>query len=56
MKLRTLALLAALLATLSSPPPLLHAQTPVSTIAPTLAKTPPMGWNSWNHFARKVTE
>ena len=32
------------------------AQTPVSTIAPTLAKTPPMGWNSWNHFARKVTE
>ena len=33
-----------------------HAQTPVSTIAPTLAKTPPMGWNSWNHFARRVTE
>jgi alpha-galactosidase len=21
-----------------------------------LAKTPPMGWNSWNHFAGKVTE
>jgi alpha-galactosidase len=25
-------------------------------IAPTLAQTPPMGWNSWNHFAGKVTE
>jgi alpha-galactosidase len=23
---------------------------------PTLARTPPMGWNSWNHFACKVTE
>lgn len=23
---------------------------------PTLAATPPMGWNSWNHFAGKVTE
>jgi len=22
---------------------------------PTLAATPPMGWNSWNHFACKVT-
>jgi alpha-galactosidase len=22
---------------------------------PTLAATPPMGWNSWNHFAGKVT-
>lgn len=21
-----------------------------------LARTPPMGWNSWNHFAEKVTE
>ena len=20
------------------------------------ARTPPMGWNSWNHFACKVTE
>lgn len=29
---------------------------PVSTIAPTLAQTPPMGWNSWNHFAGRVTE
>jgi len=50
MKLLTLfaALLAPSLASL--------AQTPVSTIAPTLAKTPPMGWNSWNHFARRVTE
>jgi alpha-galactosidase len=32
------------------------AQTPISPIAPTLALTPPMGWNSWNHFAGKVTE
>src|SRR5260370_10616902 len=22
---------------------------------PTVANTPPMGWNSWNHFACKVT-
>jgi alpha-galactosidase len=27
-----------------------------STIAPKLVPTPPMGWNSWNHFARRVTE
>jgi len=32
------------------------AQAPVSTIAPTLVPTPPMGWNSWNHFAGKVTQ
>jgi len=34
------------------------AQMPVanSKIAPTLAQTPPMGWNSWNHFAGKVTQ
>jgi len=34
------------------------AQMPVShsTVAPTLAQTPPMGWNSWNHFAGKVTQ
>ena len=24
--------------------------------APLLAATPPMGWNSWNHFAGKVTD
>jgi alpha-galactosidase len=29
------------------------AQTPVSA---GLAMTPPMGWNSWNHFAGRVTE
>ena len=28
----------------------------VSTVAPKLVQTPPMGWNSWNHFARKVTD
>jgi alpha-galactosidase len=27
-----------------------------ATIAPTLALTPPMGWNSWNHFDTHVTE
>ena len=27
-----------------------------SQIAPTLAPTPPMGWNSWNHFAKDVTQ
>jgi alpha-galactosidase len=51
MNLRTLAPFAALLITTFA-----HSQVPVSTIAPTLAKTPPMGWNSWNHFARRVTE
>jgi alpha-galactosidase len=28
----------------------------VPTKMPTLLPTPPMGWNSWNHFATKVTE
>lgn len=34
----------------------------ITTMVPTLAQktelaaTPPMGWNSWNHFASKVTE
>jgi alpha-galactosidase len=37
-------------------PALCAAQAPVSTIAPTLVPTPPMGWNSWNHFAGKVTQ
>ncbi len=34
------------------------AQMPIanSKIAPTLAQTPPMGWNSWNHFAGRVTQ
>jgi len=53
MKIFTHALLSAAILTT---PIAIHAQTPVSTIAPTLAKTPPMGWNSWNHFARRVTE
>jgi len=52
MNLRTLASLAALFAASVA----VRAQAPISTIAPTLAKTPPMGWNSWNHFARRVTE
>ncbi len=37
----------AIIALLPSTPA--HAQT-------TLASTPPMGWNSWNHFAKKVTD
>jgi alpha-galactosidase len=37
----------AIIALLPSSPA--HAQT-------TLASTPPMGWNSWNHFAKKVTD
>jgi len=27
-----------------------------ATSAPTTAATPPMGWNSWNHFAGRVTD
>ena len=34
---------------------LLPAQTPAPGAA-TLAATPPMGWNSWNHFAGRVTD
>jgi alpha-galactosidase len=52
--MRKLTLLSALLlssAALAQQMPMSH-----STIAPTLAQTPPMGWNSWNHFAGKVTE
>ena len=26
------------------------------SISANLALTPPMGWNSWNHFAEKVTD
>src|SRR5579862_8996773 len=33
---------------------LVTAYIPVS--AQTVAATPPMGWNSWNHFAGKVTD
>ncbi|HEX5409748.1 MAG TPA: glycoside hydrolase family 27 protein [Gemmatimonadaceae bacterium] len=29
---------------------------PLTQPAPTLASTPPMGWNSWNHFACDVNE
>ncbi len=29
---------------------------PALAQAPILAATPPMGWNSWNHFAGKVTD
>jgi alpha-galactosidase len=28
----------------------------IGPTAPKLAQTPPMGWNSWNHFSRNVTQ
>src|SRR5271170_4761321 len=28
----------------------------IPALAQTVAATPPMGWNSWNHFAGKVTD
>ena len=46
----TLAKLSTILCTLSFLPLAASAQ------KPTLAATPPMGWNSWNHFAGKVTD
>ncbi|WP_263356229.1 glycoside hydrolase family 27 protein [Acidicapsa ligni] len=50
MKLRTLLLSASLLSALATfPSTLCLAQAPV-------AQTPPMGWNSWNYFADKVTD
>lgn len=33
---------------------LLTSQSPAQ--APKVAATPPMGWNSWNHFARKIDD
>ncbi len=29
---------------------------PVMAQSPTVAATPPMGWNSWNHFAHKIDD
>ena len=34
---------------------LIAATVPLVAADPTVASTPPMGWNSWNHFACKVT-
>ena len=50
-----------LLAVLAVAPLASVAQAPVKTktvhaAAPVLAATPPMGWNSWNFFAGKVTD
>jgi alpha-galactosidase len=45
----------ALAACLAAFPAALLAQT-TQTTDTTLAATPPMGWNSWNHFAGKVTD
>jgi alpha-galactosidase len=44
----------ALAACLAAVPAVLIAQT--TPADSTLAATPPMGWNSWNHFAGKVTD
>lgn len=33
-----------------------HGQAPVAPPWPALAKTPPMGWNSWNRFGCNVSE
>jgi alpha-galactosidase len=35
---------------------LLASQTSLQIQAPKIAPTPPMGWNSWNHFARKIDD
>ncbi|HEV3219548.1 MAG TPA: glycoside hydrolase family 27 protein [Candidatus Acidoferrales bacterium] len=35
---------------------LLFLASPQSAQAPVLAATPPMGWNSWNHFARRIDD
>src|SRR5580704_4093281 len=29
---------------------------PLAVAAQQVAATPPMGWNSWNHFARKIDD
>ena len=31
-------------------------QAPAPPQAPQVAQTPPMGWNSWNYFAGRVTD
>ena len=36
--------------------PLVHTPSLAARPAPALAPTPPMGWNSWNHFACDVNE
>jgi alpha-galactosidase len=35
---------------------LLAVTTPISALDNGLARTPPMGWNSWNHFGRGINE
>jgi len=42
----------ALISLLAIGPAIVQAAAPDTTLAP----TPPMGWNSWNHFADKVTD
>jgi alpha-galactosidase len=49
--------LATTLLALAAVLPLAHAQVPAGPrTQPMLAATPPMGWNSWNWFAGKVTQ
>jgi alpha-galactosidase len=45
-----------LLLTLCSFAAIACAASSAQTSKPMLAATPPMGWNSWNHFAEKVTD
>ena len=33
-----------------------HSSTPITRLDNGLARTPPMGWNSWNHFGCNVSE
>jgi alpha-galactosidase len=46
------ALVSASITSIAQPP----AKTKATLAAPVLAATPPMGWNSWNFFAGKVTD
>ncbi|HEX4154026.1 MAG TPA: glycoside hydrolase family 27 protein [Acidobacteriaceae bacterium] len=45
-----------LVSMLTTAPAAMHAQAAASEQRATLAATPPMGWNSWNHFGCNVNE
>ena len=51
-----LAALTAVSAQTTKPSAAPKAKPAVHTKAPILAATPPMGWNSWNYFARNVDD
>jgi alpha-galactosidase len=48
--------LAAIAQTAPAPKPSAARPPAAKTAVPAVAQTPPMGWNSWNYFAGKVTE